>query len=280
MSKVLVLPDVHGREFWKKPCENIDNFDKVVFLGDYLDPYDFDGITVKMAIENFKQIIDFVKKNTDKVVLLLGNHDMPYFSDTYYGLSWWHCRHSKEHHKEISDLFSSYNDFRIAFSFDDVLFTHAGCTSWWLSKWFDKKFDKELNLDELCSELNNTLCTEEGLKKLYRIGPERGGRDNFSSCIWADVNESIDNAYANEAFDDFDDETKEFAKDSICAIHSVKQVFGHTIQVSARYSTERFGGIIYTYGEPYEYGNLKMLDTANAYILDTVEFTAEKLNND
>ena len=85
MSKVLVLPDVHGREFWKKPCENIDDFDKVVFLGDYLDPYDFDGITVKMAIENFKQIIDFAKKNTDKVVLLLGNHDMPYFSDTYYG---------------------------------------------------------------------------------------------------------------------------------------------------------------------------------------------------
>lgn len=72
--KVLVIPDVHGRKFWKKPCSEIENFDHIVFLGDYLDPYDFEHISVEDAIVNFEEIIDFAKGNSDKVTLLLGNH--------------------------------------------------------------------------------------------------------------------------------------------------------------------------------------------------------------
>lgn len=71
---ILVCGDIHGRKFWKKPCENIDNYDKVVFLGDYLDPYNFEFISVEEAIENFKEIIELKRNNMDKVVLLLGNH--------------------------------------------------------------------------------------------------------------------------------------------------------------------------------------------------------------
>ena len=74
---ILVCGDIHGRRFWKKPCENIEDYDKVIFLGDYLDPYDFEGITVIDAIKNFEEIIEFKKNNVDKVILLLGNHDMP-----------------------------------------------------------------------------------------------------------------------------------------------------------------------------------------------------------
>ena len=39
--RILVIPDVHGRDFWIEPCQHIDEFDKVVFLGDYHDPYTF-----------------------------------------------------------------------------------------------------------------------------------------------------------------------------------------------------------------------------------------------
>jgi lipoate-protein ligase A len=45
MSELLVLPDIHGRVFWKRPCEDIDSFKRVVFLGDYTDPYSFEEIT-------------------------------------------------------------------------------------------------------------------------------------------------------------------------------------------------------------------------------------------
>jgi hypothetical protein len=33
MSKVIILPDIHGRTFWKYALEHIDEFDKVIFLG-------------------------------------------------------------------------------------------------------------------------------------------------------------------------------------------------------------------------------------------------------
>ncbi len=74
MRNVLVLPDVHGRKFWKKPCENIENYDKVVFLGDYFDPYDFEKISVVDCIENFNEILELKRNNMDKVILLIGNH--------------------------------------------------------------------------------------------------------------------------------------------------------------------------------------------------------------
>ena len=37
MTKILVIPDVHGRTFWKEPCNNWEG--KIIFLGDYHDPY-------------------------------------------------------------------------------------------------------------------------------------------------------------------------------------------------------------------------------------------------
>ena len=45
-KKILVIPDVHGRIFWKEPVKKyMDAVDRVVFLGDYLDPYeDEDGL--------------------------------------------------------------------------------------------------------------------------------------------------------------------------------------------------------------------------------------------
>ena len=74
MSKILIVGDVHGRKFWHKAEEIIDKVDKVVFLGDYLDPYPHEGILVNEAIQEFKQILEFKEKYNDKVVLLTGNH--------------------------------------------------------------------------------------------------------------------------------------------------------------------------------------------------------------
>ena len=40
-KKILVVPDVHGRTFWKEPVGRLlESVDRVVFLGDYLDPYE------------------------------------------------------------------------------------------------------------------------------------------------------------------------------------------------------------------------------------------------
>lgn len=268
--KVLVLPDIHGRDFWRKPCEDIDEYDKVVFLGDYLDPYDFEGITVEAAIDNFKDILLFAKDNP-KVVMLLGNHDMPYFSETYYGFDSYHCRHSTIHHKEICGIFKEHEDlFRIAYHENNVLFTHAGCSSEWLSFVFGDKYNKEIDLDELCTDLNGLLKTTQGLLNLYMISRLRGGFDEYGSCIWADDDELFSDRY----------------KQTDCtAIFNVNQVFGHTIQVFRKNPRIiEVGSKILSivddgleFGDMIQVGNLKMIDTANAYVLDTDKFIIIKL---
>ena len=43
-KRILVIPDIHGETFWKEPVQKyIDQVDRIVFLGDYLDPYTDDG---------------------------------------------------------------------------------------------------------------------------------------------------------------------------------------------------------------------------------------------
>lgn len=80
MSKIIIVPDVHGRTFWRLAKEKINEIDRVVFLGDYLDPYPIEGISPEKAIEELKKIIDFKKEFPEKVILLIGNHDLQYMN--------------------------------------------------------------------------------------------------------------------------------------------------------------------------------------------------------
>ena len=251
--KIMVLPDVHGRRFWEDAEENIDVYDKVVFLGDYLDPYDFDCIDDVSAITNFSKIIDFANRYPLKVVMLLGNHDLPYFSEEYRGLSTYHCRWSREWHDVISGIFDEYRHlFKIAHVEGDVLFTHAGCTTAWIKSVFPEISDAN-SLRDLESKLNGLLCNEDGMAALYKVSPYRGGDDDTGSCVWAHVSEVT-----------CDCEGLHFAD-----CESVKQVFGHTLQVEY----DEIGNLVD--GDSVETPVAKMLDTRNAYVLDTTTFTAK-----
>ena len=84
----LLVPDVHGREFWKEPVKTVlENSEaEIIFLGDYLDPYpdefdsdfelDYKASTdyLQTTIDNFKEIIELKKQYPDRITLLLGNH--------------------------------------------------------------------------------------------------------------------------------------------------------------------------------------------------------------
>ena len=84
-AQIVVVPDVHGRSFWKEAVAKYPNF-PVVFLGDYLDPYAHENITSEEALVNFKEIIAFKQANMDRVTLLIGNHEIHYL-DTFYRFS-------------------------------------------------------------------------------------------------------------------------------------------------------------------------------------------------
>lgn len=72
--KILVIPDVHCRKFWRQCIfDNIDKVEKVVFLGDYFDPYRESNLEDD-PILMMENIIGLKKEEPGKYILLLGNH--------------------------------------------------------------------------------------------------------------------------------------------------------------------------------------------------------------
>ena len=59
--KILIIPDPHGQDNWKKAVEKF-TYDKVVFMGDYFDNYNlkYQG---EFALKNFKEICEFVRED-------------------------------------------------------------------------------------------------------------------------------------------------------------------------------------------------------------------------
>lgn len=75
---IAIIGDIHSRSFWKDIISQKDEFEKIIFLGDCLNLYDFKGFTKEQAIINFKEILEFKKDNLQKVILRQGNHDINY----------------------------------------------------------------------------------------------------------------------------------------------------------------------------------------------------------
>ena len=141
--------------------------------------------------------------------------------------------------------------------YNDVLFTHAGVESGWLEKIV--KCD-ETDINKIADAINDLLSNELGMRKLYCITSERGGRDRYGSCVWADVHDIMwdkEQLYNSEAINS--------------PIIKTKQVFGHTLQ--AYYDID---GTI-KIGDAIEFENSKMIDTENAYELNIDTFTIKKL---
>lgn len=204
MSKILIVGDVHGRKFWHKAIEMIDEVDKVVFLGDYLDPYSHEGITFEDAIMEFGGIMAFKEDYPDKVVLLIGNHDCHYIN-----MQFMNCSRLNEWRRvEMHDIYMSNIDkFQLVYEFENYLFSHSGLYKEWMDKY-------ELSLDDLKdykSFLKNRWET------LQDVSFERGGWNKVGSCVWADIRESVE----NELYSD------------------KRQIVGHTQMESSPYITTK-----------------------------------------
>ena len=187
-EKILIIPDVHGRSFWKKAVESGD-YEKVVFLGDYTDPYEWENITEDNALDNFLSIIEYKELNPDKVVLLLGNHDMHYYSEYYHELTGG-CRYNPLAAMYLQRLFQENEElFQLAYDMDwggrHYLFSHAGVTQSWLKRNLDliRKPDAQ--------HLNRLTDTDEGLQALAQVGAARWGDYPTGSMVWADSEEMV-----------------------------------------------------------------------------------------
>lgn len=166
--KILIIPDVHGRDFWIEPCYHTEEFDKIIFLGDYHDPYSFQVSADTSRHRLRDKLLPFVIKHWDKVICLLGNHDGNYLIGEM-------ADRMDVFHKGDIKFYLEKMNLRLAYQEGKYLFTHSGVLPGWLEY-------NNLTLEDV---LNNNVPAEA----LIQVSPNRGGWHQCGSCIWGDVSE-------------------------------------------------------------------------------------------
>ena len=207
----LLIPDIHGRDFWKDAVDKVNLSEtKVVFLGDYLDPYphEFKDISkeelYKNTIDNFKEILEFKKSNPENVVLLVGNHDLTYLISKVIC----NCRCIDSHYKELNKLFvDNKNLFDLLYVISpyskNVIVSHAGIHKDYFEELLCRlKFVKSDELDKLTD--NQKIDYLYKINDLFKEGSYdlneslgtcsyfRGGYHVQGSLVWSDIREWID----------------------------------------------------------------------------------------
>lgn len=124
--KTIILGDTHGRSFWKL-IANTEQFDRLIFIGDYFDSFDIKG---EAQASNFLDIVEYKKTGGKEVIMLIGNHDHHYFPEIgNTGTSGFnHLMAGVFGHI----LEENRDHLQMAYSMDDFLFTHAGVGQSWL----------------------------------------------------------------------------------------------------------------------------------------------------
>ena len=208
MGKILILPDVHGRTFWLEACDHKDDFEKIVFLGDYVSPYPYEDISNARAIEIFNEVLDFKKENPEKVVLLMGNHDFSYVNSNIC-----ECRTDWTNWNKLNGMyFDNIKSFDLAWETKigdkRYFFSHSGVRKEWFNRWVkDKLFAWEGDELPPVAYFNNlfhaayddgrnfdTKSTHDFERAIGIYSTYRGwdGWDD-GSIVWADIRE-----YSNE----------------------------------------------------------------------------------
>jgi len=147
--KTVVLGDTHGRSNWKLAIHMEQPVDRVIFMGDYFDSFEFSGVE---QIANFKEIIQY-KENSPQVevVMLIGNHDHHYFPEVgYTGTSGFQSRIAPSITQVVDE---NRQHLQMAYGFRDFLFTHAGVSPVFMDEAFgENDWSKEsvvVDLNEL-----------------------------------------------------------------------------------------------------------------------------------
>lgn len=210
---MIIIPDVHGRTFWKDAVKGREE-EEIVFLGDYVDPYcGLEDVQPSDGLNALQQVIAFKQQHPDNVTLLLGNHDLSYLSPYLI-----QCRHDDENHDAIHQLLKdNLHLFQLAreYQFGDtlLLFSHAGIVPGWLRQHED--LFGQVTPTNVTERINELFHEGQLYQALGDMSMFRQGDKNYGSCVWADIFEHI--------------ELKDTADETF--FPSTYQIFGHTQQI-------------------------------------------------
>ena len=232
--KYLVIPDIHCRKFWRKAItDNINQVDKIIFLGDYLDPYqnEIEENSELMECDNFwdvksnlKMLIDIVslKKNEpNKYILLTGNHTDSYIWSKFSAASRTDYENWEKYHKFFSENLEYFNFVWIE---NDTIFSHAGISEGWAEEFLYHymKYDEGAELEnnslvfETARVLKDTQLKDFNIhyiKAISNISYYRGGDASYGSCEWADLREHFNTKMSGYSPNNYE---------------NCYQIFGHT----------------------------------------------------
>lgn len=209
-KRYIIIPDVHGRPFWRAAVKDVPDT-PVIFLGDYIDPYDYEGIPAEEVFPRFEEIIELKRAYPDAVTLLLGNHDLHYVDRELEG-GRFDSLHANRNRAAIlgnADLFDMAHVVTVGAM--KLLFTHAGLRLGWIAR-HQEIFELAKYTD--WADCLNDMWHDESrrpalLKALEDVPYSRWGRCLYGSPVWNDV-------------DDFDRDKDELP--GYC------QIFGHSQQ--------------------------------------------------
>lgn len=268
-KKTILVPDIHGRTFWLDILPFVDECERIIFLGDYHDPYPDEGILPFDSIQNFNDIINFTKSNRDKVTLLLGNHDLTYYNRT--GSDSWNVRANRvdyNNYPEVCKLFQENSDLfdiiAIVNMVDEnrvFLISHAGVHPLWITdnKLINNYKYTETSAEEIYKNIDNQFkCSVANhtnlMTALGDIGFSRGGYCDAGSIVWADCHEFL-----------FGQQTP------------YTQIFGHTQQLVPHLNED--GSIEHLPGKPFIAGENVCIDCHKCFYIDE-EGTIRDLKTD
>lgn len=180
--KIIAIGDLHGKDCWKQ----IDpaSYDQIIFMGDYVDAQDK---CREAIIENLQAIITFKMQQPEKVILLLGNHDIQYLHYPKFQAGGF----DSVIQPQLTSIFNEHkNQFQVVWQHRQYLFTHAGVSrKYWA--WLQEMLEDNLvtyHEPDLAGYLNHIHKTDPHL--LYVCGTKRGGFYPHGGPLWADEKET------------------------------------------------------------------------------------------
>jgi len=189
---MIIIPDIHGRSFWHGIVAAYPD-EQFLFLGDYIDPYPWEGLKPTDGIEQLERVIALKRSNPSRVILLLGNHDLAYIYPSTIKAS----RHNSFYEDTIQQIFvDNLECFQMAYAKQiagkEYVFSHAGFHPAWVES-HASVFNKANSYSTLVSLCNELLRGEDisFICSLADISASRYGSSASGSMIWADEEEYV-----------------------------------------------------------------------------------------
>lgn len=208
---MIIIPDIHGRIFWKKPVEENLGKEYILFLGDYLDPYYYEDVPPEEVFPRFMEILALKQEHPDDIMLLLGNHDLHYVNGALQGgrYDYLHGVRNKKAFSDNARLFQL--TYEIVIHGQRYLFSHAGIHAGWIQKY--KAYLGGAEPEEIGRTLNEYWWNNGHWPRLFTILKDipysRFGNCRYGSPVWADIK-------------DWQDDPEE--------LPGIYQIFGHSQQ--------------------------------------------------